>query len=150
MHLAPSKRSSARAGILGAALVVSVITPRAVLAQEDSGGMESPGIFALGLVFSGIGIGGLAAGGYFFNEGEGACDNISTTSIPSAAQIDTCKTGFIQQVGGAAGMVSGGIFLIAGIPMIVVGATPEDAPRQPPPRYTFQAGPSGGDFSMSF
>ncbi len=113
--------------------------------------MESPGVFAAGLLFSGIGIGGLAAGGYFFSQGEGACDNISLSQIPTMAQIESCKTGFIQQVGGGAAMVSGAVFLVAGIPMIVVGATPEDRPEAPPPqRFSVQAGPTGGSVHMSF
>lgn len=152
MHLRPLRRSVAVAGLAGSALLLSLVAPREALAQEDSGGgMQSPGIFATGLLFSGIGIAGLSAGGYFFSQGEGACDNISLSQIPTMAQIDTCKTGFIQQVGGGAAMVSGAVFLIAGIPMIIVGATPEDRPAPaPPPRFSVQAGPTGGSVRMSF
>jgi hypothetical protein len=152
MHHRPLRWNAALAGLAGGALLLSLIAPRPVLAQEDTGGgMRSPGIFATGLLFSGIGIAGLSAGGYFFSQGEGACDNISTTQIPTMAQIETCKTGFIQQVGGGAAMVSGAVFLIAGIPMIIVGATPEDRPEPaPPPRFSVQAGPTGGAMHMSF
>lgn len=152
MHLRPLGWSAATAGLAGCAVLLSLAQPREALAQEDSGGgMQSPGLFAAGLLFSGIGISGLAAGGYFFGQGQGACDNISMSRIPTAAEIDTCKTGFIQQVGGGAAMVSGAVFLIAGIPMIAVGATPEDRPEPlPPPRFSVQAGPTGGSVRMSF
>ncbi len=109
--------------------------------------MQSPGLFGAGLFFGALGIGGLAAGGYFYSAGSGACDGISMSSIPSAAQVDTCKTGIVQQVGGIAGMVTGGVFLIAGIPMIAVGATPEDPP---PARVGVHIGPTGGTFDVTF
>lgn len=128
--------------------MVHLATPGTAHAEE-SGGMESPGLFALGFIFSGIGATGLGVGGYFFNEGSGACDGISRSSVPSTAQVEQCRTGVIQQVGGGVGMATGGIFLLAGIPLMIVGALPEDdAP--PAPRYGFRVEPTGAQFEMTF
>lgn len=109
--------------------------------------MQSPGLFGVGLVFTGIGVAGLGVGGYFFSQGSGACDGLSLDSLPSASAVDTCRTGITQQVGGVLGMVTGGVFVIAGIPMIAVGATPDDPPA---PRIGFAIQPTGATFDMTF
>ena len=106
--------------------------------------MQSPGLFGVGLLFSGIGVAGLGVGGYFFGQGSGACDGLSASSLPTASAVETCRTGVIQQVGGVLGMVGGGIFVIAGVPMIPVGATPDGGP--PPPRIGGSTQPTGAAF----
>ncbi len=110
--------------------------------------MESPGLFALGFIFTSIGGAGLGVGGYFFNEGSGACDGISRDSLPTTAQVDACRTGVIQQVGGGVGLATGGIFVLAGLPLLIVGAQPED--DHPAPQYGFRAQPNGASFEMTF
>ncbi len=130
------------------ATVVQVTSLPEAHAEEEGGGMQSPGLFGVGLLFSGIGVAGLGVGGYFFGQGSGACDGLSTSSLPTASAVETCRAGVIQQVGGVLGMVGGGIFVIAGVPMIAVGATPEDDP--PAPRIGLSIQPTGATFQMEF
>ena len=110
--------------------------------------MRSPATFALGIVFTAFGAVGLGVGYHFFNQGSGTCDGISTTAIPTPAQLETCQTGVIQQAGGVVGMVMGGAFLLAGIPMTIAGALPEDEPEKA--RYSVQVGPTGGALKVEF
>ena len=142
-------RIAPRSGLKIAALAGLLIlaAPRAAQAQEQGGGMKLPGLFAAGLLFSGIGVGGVATGGYFFSEGAGACDGISRDQAPTPAQAEACQKGVIQQLGGVTGLVTGGIFVVAGIPMMAVGASPED---EPPPSVSVRLGPKGGTFTYTF
>lgn len=108
--------------------------------------MNSPGLFGAGLFMSGAGAVGLGVGGYFFSNGSGACDGVSTASLPSSAQIDTCRSGIIEQVGGTVGMVAGGAFLLVGVPMMIVGGTSNDDV----PQVSVTLGPSRASLSLSF
>lgn len=135
--------------VLASVLSIFALSLPTLAHADESGGMESPGLFGAGVFFTSAGIAGLATGGYFFSKGSGACDDISRSSIPSEDQVLGCRDGVIQQVGGVVGMVTGGAFVLAGLPMMIVGGTSADdepAPR----RVTVSVGPTSGQLSISF
>lgn len=112
-------------------------------------GMQSPGAFATGVGLSSLGVAGLAIGGTMFSSGAGACDALPRDAMPSDTQIDACRAGVNQQVGGVIGLVTGGAFLLGGLPLLVVGAVPagDDAGRA-----AVQVGvtPTSVELSLSF
>ncbi len=115
---------------------------------DEGGGMQSPAAFGIGIFLSGVGAAGLATGGYLFaSSGEG-CSNISRDRVPSENEIAGCQSDVNQQVGGVIGLVAGGAFLLGGIPLIVVGATPED--ERPAPKVSLDLGPTSGALRVTF
>lgn len=109
-------------------------------------GMRSPFALGMGIFLSGAGTAGLAVGGYFFNAGSGSCDGISRDALPSESQVDACVGGVNSQAAGIIGLVTGGAFLAAGIPLIIAGALPEDEA----PHVSLSVGPMNGSLRVSF
>ena len=132
------------AASVGALTLVASSPSRA----DEGGGMQSPAAFGIGLFLSGLGAAGLATGGYFFaSSGEG-CANLDRDRVPTEGEIAGCRSDVNQRVGGVIGLVAGGAFLLGGVPLIVVGATPED--ERPSPRVTFDVGPTSGRLRVEF
>ena len=126
-----------------------------------SGGPQSPGLIVFGSFMSLVGVGGLAAGGYFFGQDTAACDALlaaaeaasaaetaadSAASIPSDADIAACQGEVNQKVGGTIALISGGAFLLAGLPLLIVGATPDD----PAPAVSFSVTTSSAALQVKF
>jgi hypothetical protein len=126
-----------------------------------SGGPQSPGLIVLGSFMSLAGAGGLIAGGYLFGQDTAACDALlaaaeaasaadsaadSASSIPSDADIAACQGEVNQKVGGTIAMISGGAFLLAGLPLLIVGATPED----PSPAVSFTVTTTSAALEVKF
>ncbi|NUP11983.1 MAG: hypothetical protein HOW73_38545 [Polyangiaceae bacterium] len=135
------------ATVAGAALIALVGFTREAHA-EDGGGMQSPFAFGLGLFLTGVGTAGLAVGGHLFTAGDDACEGLSPNAIPTLAQIDTCIEGTNQQVGGIVAMVTGGAFVIAGLPVMILGALPADRPESA--KVIVHLQPTGGAFELKF
>ncbi len=134
-----------------ATLVAILAAPRAAIADDaPSGGMHSPAAFGIGLFLSTVGAAGLATGGYFFASAGDPCSDISTARIPTPNEIDACQTSVIKKAGGVVGMVTGGAFVVAGIPLIAVGATPEDEKPSSQARLRFDVAPTGGSMRLDF
>lgn len=123
----------------------------------ESGGPTSPGLIVAGVFMMLAGGGGLIAGGFLFGGGTDNCDaliraaeNASPTadasSLPNDNPIAACQAEVTRKVAGTVSMISGGAFLLAGLPLLIVGATPEDAPTQ----VSFKVGPTGGGLEVRF
>jgi hypothetical protein len=139
--------SPSRLPILTAfASILAVCVPR-IASADEGGGMRSPGLFGAGLFMTGAGAVGLGVGAHFFSQGSGACDGISETTIPTVADLEGCKTGVIEQVGGAVGMITGGAFVLIGVPLMIVGGTSDDPEA---PQVAVSIGPSRASLSLSF
>lgn len=135
----------------GAALVsrVAAAEERDEASRDDAGGMQSPAMFATGVVMGSAGGAGLIAGAYLFAEGAGSCDGVSRASVPSDAQVDGCMAGLGQQIGGVVALITGGALFLGGIPVLAVGATPrDDAPR--PASALVRVAPGGASLTVSF
>jgi hypothetical protein len=129
----------------------------APLPAVESGGPTSPGLIVAGVFMMLAGSGGLIAGGYLFGGGTDNCDALlsaaetasptaDTSSIPDDTTIAACQAEVTRKVAGTVSMISGGAFLLAGLPLLIVGATPEDAPTQ----VSFKVGPTGGGLEVRF
>jgi len=142
--------------ILGVGMFAMVLVGASGEARaQDDEGMRSPAALGLGIALSSVGSAGLALGGYLFSSGSGSCDGISRSQIPTEAQIDGCRSGVNQQVGGVVSMVSGGAFLLAGIPLMIVGGTSSSddssaAKANDVPSVIFNVQPTGGQLTVSF
>jgi hypothetical protein len=123
----------------------------------ESGGPTSPGLIVTGVFMMLVGSGGLIAGGYLFGGGTDNCDALlsaaesasptaDASSIPDDNTIAGCQAEVTRKVAGTVSMISGGAFLLAGLPLLIVGATPEDAPTQ----VSFKVGPTGGGLEVRF
>lgn len=134
------------------ALVSSLFVSRGARADESSGGMQSPAAFGIGLVLSGIGAAGIATGGYLFASAGDPCGDIPRDEVPTDREIGACQTGMNQKVGGVIGMVTGGAFLLGGIPLIAVGATPEDEKpsKRARARLRLDLAPTSGSLRLDF
>ena len=125
-------------------------------AAPTGAGMQSPAAFGVGVFLSSVGAAGIATGAYLFSGGHAACDALDSSSIPSDAQVDACTGQVIRQVGGVVGLVTGGAFFIAGIPVMAVGASsarPNDQARDEPnvaPRAALLVSPTHVDFVVTF
>lgn len=132
------------------ALLGSLLVSRDARADETSPGMQSPAAFGIGLVFSGIGAAGIATGGWLFASAGDPCGEIDRDSVPSDQAIGACQTGVNQKVGGVIAMVTGGAFLLGGIPLIAVGATPEDEKGAKTARVRLELAPTSGSLHVDF
>jgi hypothetical protein len=123
----------------------------------ESGGPTSPGLIVTGVFMMLVGSGGLIAGGYLFGGGTDNCDALlsaaetasptaDTSSIPDDTTIAACQAEVTRKVAGTVSMISGGAFFLAGLPLLIVGATPEDAPTQ----VSFKIGPTSGGLEVRF
>lgn len=131
--------------VFTALLVLAISTTEA---RADDGGMRSPFAFGLGLFLAGVGGAGLGVGAHFYMDGKEPCDALPREGFPSMQQIDDCISGANRQVAGVVSMVAGGAFVLAGIPLIIVGAVPAgDSDR---PRLVVQAEPGGGRLRVDF
>jgi hypothetical protein len=128
--------------------LVGLLAASPARADDDGGGMQSPAAFGIGLFLSGVGAAGLATGGYLFASAGDPCGEISRERVPTSGEIADCQTGVNKKVGGVIAMVTGGAFFLGGIPLIAVGATPED--EQPKTRATLDIGPTSGRFRLEF
>ena len=118
-------------------------------AESEGGGMQSPAMFATGVVMGSAGSAGLIAGAYLFTEGAGSCDGVSRATQPSDAQVDGCMAGLGQQVGGVIALITGGALFLGGIPVLAVGASPrDDAPRSA--SALVRVAPGGASLTVSF
>ncbi len=131
---------------VAASVALPVREAQAQTAPAPQRGMRSPFALGMGIFLSGAGTAGLAVGGYFFNAGSGSCEGISRDSVPSESQVDACVGGVNSQAAGIIGLVTGGAFLAAGIPLIIAGALPEDEA----PRVSLKVGPTNGSLVVSF
>ncbi|MBK6518112.1 MAG: hypothetical protein IPM79_30520 [Polyangiaceae bacterium] len=132
------------------ALVVAA-APREALAQDSaasSGGMQSPFAFALGLILTGAGGAGLAVGGHLYSQGTDACDAIPRDRMPSEQQIDDCRSSANGQVAGIVSMVTGGAFVLGGIPLVIAGAIPES--EAPNSSVVLNVEPTGAQLTITF
>lgn len=139
--------------ILAASAVALLVAaaPRDALAQDastSSGGMQSPFAFALGLVLTGAGGAGLAVGGHLYSLGTDACDAIPRDRVPTDQQIDDCMASANNQVAGIVSMVTGGAFVLGGIPLVIAGAIPED--EAPKPSVVLDLQPTGARLTVEF
>jgi hypothetical protein len=123
----------------------------------ESAGPTSPGLIVTGVFMMLAGGGGLIAGGYLFGGGTDNCDALlraaetasptaDASSLPDDNTIAACQAEVTRKVAGTVSMISGGAFLLAGLPLLIVGATPEDAPTQ----VSFKVGPTGGGLEVRF
>jgi hypothetical protein len=136
-----------RSRIAAAAASLSIILASSASARADEASaqettMRSPPALGVGIFLSSVGSAGLAAGGYLFATGAGACDQLPTDQVPTERQVDACTAGVNRQVGGVVGLVTGGAFLLGGIPLLAVGASPvtrEASTKKP--RVALDVGP---------
>ncbi len=115
-------------------------------APTTGGGMQSPAAFAAGVFLSSAGTAGLIAGAYLFTSVDDACAGLDRGSIPSQSQVDACRGEVNSQIGGVVSMVTGGAFLLAGIPVLALGASPSDDA----PTATVALGPTRATLVVSF
>ncbi|NUO50096.1 MAG: hypothetical protein HOV80_14670 [Polyangiaceae bacterium] len=136
--------------IAGVALLGSLLMSREARADETSPGMQSPAAFGIGIFLSGVGAAGVATGGWLFASAGDPCGEIDRDSVPSDREISACQTGVNQKVGGVIAMVTGGAFLLGGIPLIAVGATPEDEKSSNTARVRLELAPTSGSLRVDF
>ncbi len=103
-------------------------------------GPRSPGLIVLGASMTTVGIVGLAVGGYFIGQPTPACDFLlegftlaQEDPIAAAAKYevsdlayDDCEAELIEKGAGALSMATGAAFVLAGVPVLLVGAIPTE------------------------
>jgi hypothetical protein len=136
-----------RAAFATAFLLVSMLASSA-RADDAATEMRSPAVFGVGLSLTGLGIGGVIAGGALLSSGMDACDGISRDEVPKRSQIDACQSGVNEQLGGVVGLVTGGAFLLGGLPLIFVGASSTEV--EPQPVVDVSVGPLSGSLRVRF
>ncbi len=134
-----------------ATVAITIGSTRVALAEEaeasTGGGMQSPAMFATGVVMGSAGAAGLVAGAYLFTQGAGSCDGVSRDSIPSDAQVDGCMSGIGQQVGGVVALITGGALFLGGIPVLAVGVSPKS---DEPATAVVTVAPNGAALTVAF
>jgi hypothetical protein len=103
-------------------------------------GPRSTGLIVLGASMTTVGIVGLAVGGYFIGQDTPACDFLldgftlaQEDPIAAAAKYevsdlayDDCEAELIEKGAGALSMATGAAFVLAGVPVLLVGAIPTE------------------------
>ena len=150
--------------LLTLALVMSPAIASADEAVENAepssgGGPQSPALIVTGVFMSASGIGGLIAGGVLISGSDGACSdlqalaeaasnpNSDTADLlpPTEGEISACQAEVNRTVAGGIALVTGGAFVLAGLPLLIVGATPSDDVA-----VSFEVKPMGATFSLEF
>lgn len=137
---------------------VEVAAPQAAPSVEvdtSSGGPKSPALIVAGLFMSAGGIGGLIAGGALLGGESGACSSLESaaaaasagtpTAIPTDDDISACQAEVNRTVAGGIALVTGGAFVLAGLPLVIVGAVPEEDVQ-----VSFEVQPTGGSLRIAF
>lgn len=136
---------------------VEVAAPQTAPVEVDtsSGGPKSPALIVAGLFMSAGGIGGLIAGGALLGGESGACSSLESaaaaasagtpTAIPTDDDISACQAEVNRTVAGGIALVTGGAFVLAGLPLVIVGALPEEDVQ-----VSFEVQPTGGSLRIAF
>ena len=102
--------------------------------------LRSNGLIVLGASMTTVGIVGLAVGGYFIGQDTPACDFLldgftlaQEDPIAAAAKYevsdlayDDCEAELIEKGAGALSMATGAALVLAGVPVLLVGAIPTE------------------------
>lgn len=131
----------------------------AEVAEPSGGGPRSPALLVTGLIMTSGGIGGLIAGGVLISGSDGACANLqemaaaasnpksdaASADLPTDGEISACQAEVNRTVAGGIAIVTGGAFVLAGLPLLIVGATPSDDVE-----VSLQVRPTGATFTLEF
>ncbi len=127
--------------------------------ESSGGGPRSPALIVTGLFMSAGGIGGLIAGGVLIGGSDGACSNLqdmasaasnpksdaAAAELPTDSEISACQAEVNRTVAGGIAIATGGAFVLAGLPLLIVGAMPSDDVE-----VSFQVKPTGASFTLEF
>ncbi len=128
---------------------LAFVAAKPAQAEEPATELQSPAALGIGIFLSSVGTAGLITGGYFFANAGNPCGGLSREREPTNAEVSACQTSVNAKMGGVIGMVAGSAFFVGGIPLIAVGAAPDDdEPARA--RLRLDVAPGGGTLTVAF